>query len=404
MVDIEAPEVPGLERAPLDVVLVIDRSGSMSGAPLRAVTEAVAEVLRLGQPTDRIGVVTFDNDAEMILPLDHRHGDAAAQTVRAIRSGGSTNMSGGWLKALEMLAASPRESAVRRIIILTDGHANVGISNHDQLAELVASGHAQDISTSLIGFAAGYDEDLLEKLADAGQGNTYFCEGADQASPVFTAEFNGLAAVVAQNIAIDVAPGSPVASASTLNDFPCTETTNGGFQIKIGDAYSGETRRVVVAFNLRPQTTLGPLDIAELTLRWTSVVGDKEIHTVTIPVSITIGQLGEHDAGADPRVRDEVIVLQAARDRREARQLADRGDFDSAVRLVEGSLARLQTVADQSSAVRDTNVQLHHLLNRTWDSQASKSSLAGSRAMNRKRRTVIRPDENTDDDTDSTGL
>jgi Ca-activated chloride channel family protein len=268
----------------------------------------------------------------------------------------------------------------------------------------VASGHGQDITTSFIGFADGFDEDLLEKLADAGQGNNYFCEGADQAAPVFTAEFNGLSAVVAQNISIEVAPGSPVASVATLNDFPRTNTANGGFEIKIGDAYSGETRRVVIGFHLRPQTTLGPLDIAELTIRWTSVIGTMEMHKVTVPVSITVGAPGEHDAGADPRVRDEVIVLQAARDRREARLLADRGDFDGAVRLVEGSLARLQTVADQSSAVRDTNVQLHHLLNRTWDRQASKSSLAGSRAMNRKRRTVIHPDENIDDDTDSTGL
>jgi Ca-activated chloride channel family protein len=402
MVDIKAPEAPDLERAPLDVVLVLDRSGSMGGGPLQAVTQAAADVLRLAHPQDRIGVVTFDNDADMVLQLDHRHGDEAVRTVRDIRSGGSTNLSGGWLKAVEMLNASPREKAVRRIIVLTDGRANAGISDGDRLAELVTTGHGADITTSFIGFGRGFDEDLLESLADAGQGNNYFCESADQASAVFTTEFNGLAAVVAQNISVEVAPGAPVASATALNDFPRTDTTNGGFQIKIGDAYSGETRRVVVGFHLRPQTTIGALDIAELTLRWTSVVGVVEMHTVTVPVSITVGSPGEHDAGADPRVRDEVVVLQAARDRREARRLADLGEFDAAANVVQSTLLRLQSVDGQSDTVRDLQNQLDRLRTRNWDTGDSKSTLAMSRAMYRKRHTMIRPEEDLDDDSDST--
>lgn len=404
LVDIEAPEAPDLERAPLDVVLVLDRSGSMSGRPLEAVTNAAAEVLRLAHPDDRIGVVTFDSDADMVLPLDHRHGETGGRIVRSICSGGSTNLSGGWLKALEMLNASPREKAVRRIIVLTDGHANAGISNGDLLAELVATGHAADISTSFIGFADGFDEDLLEKLADAGQGNNYFCENSDQASAVFTTEFNGLSSVVAQNISVEVAPGTPVASATALNDFPRTETPNGGFQVKIGDAYSGETRRVVLAFHLRPQSNLGPLDIAELTLRWTSVVGDVEMHTVTIPVSITVGQPGEHDAGADPRVRDEVVVLQAARDRREARRLADRGQFDVAAQMMEGTALSLATITGQADVVNDLRFQIDRLRTRRWDTGDSKTTLAMSRAMDRKRRTMLRPEANLEDDDDSTGL
>ena len=404
LVDIEAPEAPGLERAPLDVILVLDRSGSMSGRPLEAVTNAAAEVLRLAHPDDRIGVVTFDSDADMVLPLDHRHGETGGHVIRSIRSGGSTNLSGGWLKALEMLNASPREKAVRRIIVLTDGHANAGISNGDLLAELVATGHAADITTSFIGFADGFDEDLLEKLADAGQGNNYFCESSDQASAVFTTEFNGLSSVVAQNISVEVAPGTPVASATALNDFPRTETSNGGFQVKIGDAYSGETRCVVLAFHLRPQSNLGPLDIAELTLRWTSVIGDVEMHTVTIPVSITVGQPGEHDAGADPRVRDEVVVLQAARERREARRLADRGQFDAAARMMESTVMHLQTVDGQSDMVRDIRMQIDRLNDGRWNAGDSKSTLAMSRAMDRKRRTILRSEANLEDDDDSTGF
>jgi Ca-activated chloride channel family protein len=388
MVEIEAPEAPALERAPLDVVIVLDRSGSMSGAPIKAVTEATADVLRLAHPDDRIAVVTFDDDIDVALPLDHAHGDQGQAIVRAIRTGGSTNLSGGWLKALEILNGSLRDGALRRIIVLTDGHANAGISDEDALAELVGTGRQQSITTSFIGFSDGFDEDMLLKLSDAGSGNNYYCEGADQASAVFTTEFNGLASVVAQNISVEIVPTSAVAAVTPLNDFPSVALPNGGRQVTIGDAYGGEKRRLVLAFNLRPQTNHGPLDIAEITLRWTSVVGSVEMHTITIPVAITVGALGTHDAGADPRVRDEVIVLQAAQERRQARNLANSGDFDAAANLIEGVAARLRTVTGREAEVQRLTRQAADLRSRKWDQATSKTLLADSTAYMRNRTTT----------------
>ncbi|MFM8483423.1 MAG: vWA domain-containing protein, partial [Actinomycetota bacterium] len=382
----------------LDVVVVLDRSGSMSGAPIRAVTEATAELLRLAHPNDRIAVVTFDSDADLVLPLASGHGDIGQGIVRAIRTGGSTNLSGGWLKAFEILKASPREGALRRIIVLTDGHANAGISQGDALAELVGTGRSHTITTSFIGFSDGFDEDLLLTLADAGSGNNYYCEGADQAAAVFTTEFNGLASVVAQNISVDVVPTGAVAVVTPLNDFPSTDLPNGGRQITIGDAYGGEKRRLVLAFNLRPQANHGPLDIAEITLRWTSVVGSVEMHTVTIPVAITVGAPGTHDAGADPRVRDEVIVLQVAKERRQARDLANGGEFDAAANLLDGVAQRLRAVvgreADADRLVRDAA----KLRRREWDAGTSKTYLAQSVRYSRDRQTTFLGTEDDDED------
>ena len=388
MVEIDAPEAPGLERAPLDVVVVLDRSGSMSGAPIRAVTQATAELLRLAHPDDRIAVVVFDDDVDVVLPLDHAHGRPGQDMVRSIRTGGSTNLSGGWLKAFEILNGAQREGALRRIVVLTDGHANAGISDDDALAELVATGRSHDISTSFIGFSDGFDEDLLLKLADAGSGNNYYCEGADQASAVFTTEFNGLAAVVVQNISVDIVPTNAVAVVNPLNDFPSVELPNGGRQVTIGDAYGGEKRRLVLAFNLRPQANLGPLDIAEITLRWTSVVGSVEMHTVTIPVSITVGAPGTHDSGADPRVREEVIVLQAAQERRRARELANNGQFDAAAAAIEGAALQLRTIIGREGEADRLLIQARNIRDRQWDTKISKTLLAESTLYMRNRTTM----------------
>src|SRR3954470_17233331 len=103
MLELAAPPAVPVDRAPLDVVVVLDRSGSMSGPPLASVTAATAQLLRLAGPDDRIGVVAFDDAVQLVLPLAPQDADIAAHAVLAIDAGGSTNLSGGWLKGLEML-------------------------------------------------------------------------------------------------------------------------------------------------------------------------------------------------------------------------------------------------------------------------------------------------------------
>ena len=98
--------------------------------------------------------------------------------------------------------------------------ANAGIKEPDQLVGMVRGGHRQGITTSCIGFADGFDERLLAALADAGLGNDYWCDGPDQAHAVFQQEFGGLAAVVAQNLSVEVRPGTVVAARSSVRTPP----------------------------------------------------------------------------------------------------------------------------------------------------------------------------------------
>ena len=98
----------------------------------------------------------------------------------------------------------------------------MGITDADALSQLAASANAQHVTTSMIGFADGYDEQLLAALADAGGGNDYWCAGPDQATKVFADEFAGLASVVAQNISVEIRPTDAVAECLVLNEYPLT--------------------------------------------------------------------------------------------------------------------------------------------------------------------------------------
>ena len=399
LLELTAPEAPAIGRAPLDVALVIDRSGSMGGGKLDAVTAAVARLIRQAGADDRIGVVAFDTDITTVLPLDRHTTTEAVDKVLALRPGGSTNLSGGWFAGRQMLADSLRDGAVRRIVVLTDGHANAGVVGTDPLADMVSGGRVDSISTSFIGFGDGYDEDLLAALADSGSGNDYFCADADQAAVVFTDELGGLARVVAQNITVDVIPTAAVAVAGQLNDYPVDPLdSSGAVRLSIGDAYGGEVRPMVLAFHLRPLQPSGAIDVAQIVLRWVATTDGFVAHEVTVPITVTAGAPGTHDAGADPRVVEQVTVLTAARRRREARRLADQERYEEAEHVMHESMRLLAQTTVPADELAVVEREIRQIRDRRWDGFASKSSFSASReAMRSRRKRYVAPEPRDDD-------
>lgn len=397
LLELQAPASAPLRRAPLDVVIVLDRSGSMSGAPIGAVTEATARLFQQAGADDRIGVVAFDTDVELVLPLDHHEPQVAAHRVRTIEARASTNLSGGWLKALEMLTSNPRPEALRRIVVLTDGHANHGITGAHELAALVKGGHGNGVTTSCIGFDAGYDEVLLSAMADAGMGNDYWCAGSDQAAQVFADEFGGLASVVAQNLSVEIAPTDAVDGTAVLNEFPVTEVP-GGLQVALGDAYGGERRKVVAKFHLRAAQKAGPVEVATLTVRWAGIADDVSLHSVSIPLSVIVGDAGTPDSGADPEVTEEVVRLDVARLRREARDAAERGDYGTASRRLLAGSRVASSLPNSAALVRELDLDAERLTMGEWSPEQAKRHWARSRTSSRGRRSDYPTDEPTTSD------
>lgn len=347
MLELVAPPAPAVERAPIDVVAVIDRSGSMGGQPLVSVIAATNMLIRLLDPTDRIAVVTFDDQVDLVMPLAHHDAATAAGLLAQVRAGGSTNLSGGWLKGFEILSAHGRPEAVKRVIVLTDGQANAGITSRDELATLTQGARAQQVTTTMVGFGDGFDEQLLSTMADAGGGNDYWCAGPDQAPQVFADEFTGLASVVAQNVSVEIRPTDASDGLLVLNEYPITDV-DGGMQIALGDAFGEERRRVVAMLHLKPTTEIGTVHVADVVIRWASTIGPVALHTVVVPVTVGAAPGTDADrAGIDPVVTEEVNVLKIARARKEANEAARRGDHDAAGDVLR-SVASLTSQARMS--------------------------------------------------------
>ena len=211
-------------------------------------------------------------------------------------------------------------------------------------------------------------------------GNDYWCAGPDQAAQVFADEFGGLASVVAQNVSVEIAPSDAVAATAVLNEFPITDLPGHRVQVALGDAYGGERRKLVAKFHLRPVTTAGMVDVATLTIRWAATTGDVALHTVTVPVVIAAGDAVESDPGADREVTEEVLRLEVARTRRQARDAAERGDYGTASQLMSSGADMLTTLDAPSVEIDEFRADAFNLMQGDWSPMDSKRNFSRSRS------------------------
>lgn len=353
MLELAAPAVVGQVRQPMALALVVDRSGSMHGEKLEAAATCAAWLAERLSPEDRLALVSFDDQIAIHVPAVPVASGGVARAVRSLRPGGSTNLSGGFLAGLQLLEPL-RDVATRRILLLTDGHANVGIVDPASLVHVAGSAAGRGITTTTIGFGDGFDEDLLTAMADAGRGAAHYAASPDDAAGVFADEADDLAALVAQNVAVSIRTAHPnVTGAALLGDWP-VHATGKALRVDLGDAYAGRTRRLVLALDVTGLQDLGPCQVAELVVEYTSIGDEVAQHTLHMPVTVHVASAAEAAAaGIDIEVREEVAILAAARAQQKAIDAAGRGDVVGAKMALRDAAIGLRGVSSGSPRARD---------------------------------------------------
>jgi len=198
------------ERSPVNLSLVLDRSGSMSGEKIRdAIEAAQIAVGRLG-PRDLVSVIIYNHEVETLAESQYATSDNIASIRRAlkkVKSGGNTAIYAGLNRAAAELRRKADSGYVNRMVLLSDGLANSGpskVSDFRSLAQVFAS---EDIVVSTVGLGLDYNEDIMTTLAQAGQGNTYFCEDPRDLPRIFGAELGDALNVAAYPRAFAVIRG-----------------------------------------------------------------------------------------------------------------------------------------------------------------------------------------------------
>jgi Ca-activated chloride channel family protein len=193
------------ERTPANIALVLDESGSMSGDKIEKAREAALLAVDLLNSDDILSVISYDSRVSVLVPatrVDDKR--AIRKAIKAMKANGKTALFAGVSKGAKEVRKFMNEERVNRVILLSDGQANVGPSTPTELGELGMSLGKEGISVTTIGLGAGYNEDLMANLAGYSDGNHAFVEDAEDLVKIFNYEFGDVLSVVAQDLLIRI--------------------------------------------------------------------------------------------------------------------------------------------------------------------------------------------------------
>jgi Ca-activated chloride channel family protein len=182
-VTIKADDVAERARVDSDLLVVLDRSGSMSGDRIAKARGAVMALIDQLSEGDRLGLVIFDGSAQRLIPLEAATPAAKAHwrgLVHGIEPGGGTNLSEGLDQGLALLEARRRAGRAGRLLLLSDGEANAGDVSQEGLRARGQRAARAELVLSTIGIGEGFNEYLMAQVADAGTGNFHYLASADK--------------------------------------------------------------------------------------------------------------------------------------------------------------------------------------------------------------------------------
>ena len=328
-VQITAPDKSNSStRLPLNLALVIDRSGSMSGSKLEKAKEAATFCLRNLTGADRAAIVAYDDEVRVVSPSRVLTPEAKNQMiaeVRAIISGGSTNLGGGWLTGAQEVANHQHEANyLSRTILLSDGLANVGIVDTGELAHHASELRERGVGTTTMGIGADFNEDLLEKMAIKGGGHFYFIEQAAQIPDFLHRELGEVLSTCARRVALELDLPEGL-EAHLLNSFEVE--TGRCLRVRLDDMIAGEVRTLL----FRLEVAAGSIGLTlplPLRLNYLDVETGETRTVSSAEVVLTCASKSECDAEVpNTGVLEEAALLRAALAREEALRYDAAGDY-----------------------------------------------------------------------------
>jgi Ca-activated chloride channel family protein len=329
------------ERTPLNLAIVIDASGSMSGPKLEAARQAALGLIAGLSSRDALAVVSFATEVTTHVPprlLDEPSRQAALAAVQGLQPHDYTNLSGGWQRGAELVAthAAEHPGCHNRVLLLSDGHANRGVIDPRALGAEAEQFAGRGIYTSTVGIGNDYSSEQIEAIAVNGGGQLHRAETPGQVVEVVLGELSDVAGIVAESIAVTV-EHPPTLDMELLGDFPATRQ-EGRVRCVLGSLLGATTRLAVfkVTVPAGPPGALLPLRVR---VDW-SPAGSREVRTETVS-PILLRFAGEAENTAQPRQVElsvEVARVWQGAVLRRAVRLNRQGNYGEARRLLEEEL------------------------------------------------------------------
>lgn len=320
----------------VNLALVIDKSGSMADSDkLSRVKESLLTLVNQLRETDTLSLVVFDSEASVLSPARRLgDGEEVRRLIRRIEPGSSTNIHAGLMLGYrEALKGYDREGT-NRVILLTDGIANQGVTDPAQIARDSLSFNDRGVDLSTIGVGLDLNKDLLRELAKSGRGLFHFVADARDIDKVFLKEVQGLVAPVAAepNLEIDYGPGLELAHVYGYEP----EHAAGRLKIKLDNMNRGLTQVVLLRFKARPRAFDGARPSVRVRLSYYDVEQKRPV-TKGDEAPLSLG--GPANVLRDPEVGKNFTIAQLAQAIRDMAAAVEARRYQDAERILDAAVA-----------------------------------------------------------------
>ena len=247
----ELPATDGCEARNVDMVIVLDRSGSMKGRKIKDARQAVLELLSSLSAEDRFALVTYSDGVHIASGLSNvtdANRVRMASAVNTIRAGGGTNLGAGLQAGIDILISPSHHTNAAKVILISDGLANKGLTDVKALSDIAAVAVEKEFAVSTVGVGVDFNEHLMTAIADQGTGSYYYLENPAAFAEVFQKEFYNTQTAAVTGVKIQI----PMNSGITLADaagYPITNQ-NGHLVFYPGNLRSGQTRKLFLTLRV----------------------------------------------------------------------------------------------------------------------------------------------------------
>lgn len=346
-------------RAPVNVAIVLDRSGSMQGEKIAEAKRAAISALDRLRDDDIVSVVTYESTVHVLVPATKLSDRASIRAaINRIAAGGSTALFAGVSKGAAELRKFLDLTRVNRVILLSDGLANVGPDSPGQLGDLGASLAAEGISVTTIGLGLQYNEDLMTRLAYKSDGNHFFVENARDLELAWSTEFGDVLSVVAQDVKVRIRFPEGVRPVRVLGREAQIEGQT--LRASLNHIFVDQTKYLLVELSVPPGRVGRVIEVADVDASYLTLATGSRGRERS---SVTVGFTDSAELVAQ-KTRAEVMVAvigQIAAEKNEiAMELRDKGKYEEARTAFLANKAYLSSNAqtyDSEGLARDAQTQ-----------------------------------------------
>lgn len=334
------------KRMPLNLSVVVDRSGSMSGQKIEYTRQAVKYLVTQMNPQDMLSIVLYDTEVEVFLEPQHvENKKHLLDRIDKIITLNSTNLEGGIRKGCELVKKVQQRNngeMVHRVLLLSDGLANVGLSDPEQLSNLTRSFFEKDrIAISTFGVGNDYNEDLMARIAMQGGGRYYFIDSPEKMESMFSEELQGISQVIAKNTTLKITFPDDVLTYSRTFAYNSRLDKN-TLELNFNDVFANEQKSILIAF--KPKGTLKNPFTISCALAYTNAAGETSVAIADTRSSELKPARDEKemDSGINRAAAEGYALEITAEWYEEAVQLCDRERFDDAKKKTREAIDLLE--------------------------------------------------------------